>query len=498
MSYLSAHKIRSALIAVVAVGMVAAVPALMSSVPVKAQTGGSTSAALSTLNDLSEAFVKLSADASPAVVSIRVKKDFSGQLQPTNGPGIDPGDLFEHFFGPGFRGFRGPEAPAPGGVPIPYGEGTGFIVSADGYIVTNNHVVDSADVVEVTMDDGRQFDAEVIGADPQTEVALIKVDATNLPALPLGNSDDIRVGEWVVAIGSPFGLDRTVTSGIVSARGRGEVGIVDYADFIQTDAAINPGNSGGPLLNLKGEVIGMNTAIYSQSGGSMGIGFAIPVNMVRYVVDELREDGTVSRGFLGIGIQNLTPDLAQWFNVDESRGVLVASVVPDTPADRAGLKQDDVIVAYDGNPVVEAGSFRSHVATTPAGETADLTIVRDGKRITKKVTIGEMEGDGMTPSGATKPEAHGKTLGITIENLTGETARQLGLEGKTGVVIGQVSRGSAAAMAGLQPGMVITEVNRQPVHNVNEFRDAMEKADAGRGTLLRVEDQNGSRYVAIK
>ena len=498
MSYLNAHKIRSALIAVVAVGMIAAIPALMSSAPVTAQTDGSTTAALSTLNNLSQAFVKLSADASPAVVSIRVKKDFSRQMQPTNGPGMDPGDLFERFFGPGFRGYRGPESPAPGGEPVPYGEGTGFIISEDGYIVTNNHVVDGADVVEVKMADGREFDAKVVGTDPQTEVALIQVDAKNLPTLRLGNSDAINVGEWVVAIGCPFGLQHTVTTGIVSARGRGDVGIVDYADFIQTDAAINPGNSGGPLLNLNGEVIGMNTAILSQSGGSLGIGFAIPVNMVRYVVDELREDGTVSRGFLGIGIQSLTPDLAKWFNVGESQGVLVASVVPDTPADRAGLKKDDVIVAYNGNPVLEAGSFRSHVSTTPAGKSVDMTIVRDGKRMDKTVTIGEQEGNQVAPNGTVQPEAQGKKLGIAIENLTGETARQLGLENKSGVVIGEVARGSAAAMAGLQPGMLITEVNRQPVANVNEFREAMEKADAGRGTLLRVEDENGSRYVAIK
>jgi serine protease Do len=427
-----------------------------------------------------------------------VKKDLSRQLQPTQGPGMMPGDLFEHFFGPGFRGNRGPESPAPGGEPMPYGEGTGFIISADGYVVTNNHVVDGADVVEVKTDDGREFDAEVVGTDPQTEVALLKVEAANLPSLQFGDSDAIQVGEWVVAIGSPFGLQHTVTSGIVSARGRGNVGIVDYADFIQTDAAINPGNSGGPLLNLKGEVIGMNTAIYSRSGGNMGIGFAIPINMVRYVVDELREDGSVSRGFLGIGIQNLTPDLAEWFNVGEKRGVLVSSVVPDTPAARAGLEQDDVIVAYNGNPVVEAGSFRSHVSTTRAGETVDMTVIRDGKRMQKQVTIGEMEGNEATPSAAVQPEAQGKKLGIGIENLTSETAQRLGYENKVGVAINQVARGSAAAMAGLRPGMLITEVNRKPVANVNDFRDAIENGDKTRGTLLRVEDPNGSRYVTIK
>ncbi len=499
MSYLSAHKFKSALIAVVAIGLVAAVPSLISSAPVKAQTEGSTAAALSksNLNSLSDAFVKLSADASPAVVAIRVKKDFSRDVHPSSGP-IDPGDLFERFFGQGMPGMRGPSAPAPGGEPIPYGEGTGFIISPDGYIVTNNHVVDSADVVEVTLNDGRQFDAQVVGTDPQTEVALIKIDAKNLPSLPLGDSDAIKVGEWVVAIGSPFGLEETVSAGIVSARGRGEVGIVNYEDFIQTDAAINPGNSGGPLLDLNGEVIGMNTAILSRTGGSMGIGFAIPVNMVKYVVNQLRQNGTVSRGFLGIGIQNLTPDLAKWFNVNQSQGVLVASVVPDTPAAKAGLQKDDVIVAYDGNPVTEAGSFRSHIATTPAGKTVDLTIVRDGKKMDKEVTIGTMKDNEMTPSGKMQPEAHGHKLGIGIENLNGDIAQQLGYENKTGVVISEVARGSAAAMAGLQPGMLITEVNREPVANVEQFRAAMEKGSDNRGTLLRVEDENGSRYVAIK
>ncbi|MCL4693872.1 MAG: DegQ family serine endoprotease [Candidatus Hydrogenedentes bacterium] len=501
MSYLSTHKIKSALIAVVAVGLVAAVPSLMSSSPATAQVDGPSKEALSTLNNLSEAFVGLSAEASPAVVSIRVKKDMSRDMQPTQGPGMTPGDLFERFFGPGFQIPGGPDSPAPGGTPFAYGEGTGFIMSDDGYVVTNSHVVDGADVVEVRLDDGREFDAEVIGSDPQTEVALIKVEAKDLPTLKFGDSDAIQVGEWVVAIGSPFGLQHTVTAGIVSARGRGDVGIVDYADFIQTDAAINPGNSGGPLLNLNGEVIGMNTAILSRSGGNMGIGFAIPINMVRYVVDELREDGAVTRGFLGIGIQNLTPDLAEWFNVDESQGVLVASVVPDTPADRAGLKKDDVIVEYEGKPVVASGSFRSHVATTPAGEKVDLTIIRNGERMTKQVTIGEMEGDAMKSTGgaAVQAEAQGRKIGITIENLTNETAQRLGYENKSGVVIGQVVRGSAAAMAGLRPGMLITEVNRQPVQNVNDFRQAMDKGDEGRGTLLRVEDaEGGSRYVTIK
>jgi serine protease Do len=496
MRYLNSHKIKTALIAVVAVGLVAAVPNLMSTSPATAQVDGSTEDAISTLNNVSEAFVKLSADASPAVVSIRVKKEMSPQRHPTGG--LDPGNPLDHFFGPRSRGSRGPQMPAPGGEPILYGEGTGFVISADGYIVTNNHIVNGADVVEVSLDDGRSFDAEVIGTDPQTEVALIKVDATNLPSLRLGNSDAINVGEWVVAIGSPFGLQHSVTAGIISARGRGDVGIVDYADFIQTDAAINPGNSGGPLLNLQGEVIGMNTAILSRSGGSMGIGFAIPINMVRYVADELRDDGTVSRGFLGIGIQDLTPDLAQWFNINENQGVLVSTVVPDTPAERAGIEQDDIIVAYNGNPVAGAGSFRSHVSTTPSGETVDMTIFRDGKRVEKQVTIGEQEGEPLPPAASARPESQGEKIGIGIDELTGEAAQQLGYEGRSGVVISQVAQDSRAAMAGLRPGMLITEVNRQPVDSVNEFREAMEKSDETRGTLLRVEDPNGARYVTFK
>ncbi|MCC6488324.1 MAG: DegQ family serine endoprotease [Candidatus Hydrogenedentes bacterium] len=497
MKYVLKHIKSIVFLAIVAVGLAAGFPAVFSNPPAHAQDG--TAESIATLNNLSDAFVKISADSSAAVVSIRVKKDFNAGPRPIgNGQGLSPEDFFERFFGPGFRGYGGPDSPAPGGVPVPYGEGTGFVLSEDGYVVTNHHVIDGADEVEVRLPDGREFDAEVVGTDPQTEVALIKVDASGLPTLKLGDSNNVRVGEWVVAIGSPFGLSHTVTAGIVSARGRSEVGIVDYADFIQTDAAINPGNSGGPLLNLRGEVVGMNTAILSRSGGNMGIGFAIPINMVQYIVDQLRTDGKVSRGFLGIGIQNLTPELADWFKVPERQGVLIASVEPDSPAASAGLQRDDVIVALDGNPVTDAGSFRSHVATTKPGNNAELTIVRNGERITKPVTVGMLEGQQGAAAATGRPETGGGKLGISLQNLTDDVAQRLGYTGKSGVLIADVMPNSAAAMAGLEPGMLILEVNRKPVRNVEEFKSALAEGDSARGTLLLVSNGDGTRYVNVK
>lgn len=454
---------------------------------------------LAAAKQLSDVFSAIADKASPAVVSIQVEKEMRGQALPflRGGPGgMGGGDPFEFFFGPGFRGNRAPEGDDSEGAPVPFGEGTGFIISPDGYIMTNHHVAGEADRMTVKLADGREFEAKRIGSDPQTEIALIKIDAEGLPTLPLGDSDKLKVGEWVLAIGSPFGLSQTVTSGIISARGRSNVGIVDYGDFIQTDAAINPGNSGGPLLNLDAEVIGMNTAIFSKTGGSLGIGFAIPVNMIKYVEKELRENGSVKRGYLGVAIQNLTPDLAEWFDAVEGKGgVLVGEVSPDSPAAKAGLKMNDVITAFDGQPVDDAGSFRSHVSTTAPGARVKMTVVRDGKELEQEIEVGQKPSDGTM---VVSKQGGNIELGLNVQNVTDEVAQRLGFADLSGVVVTQVKPGSAAADAGLKPGVLIQEVNRNPIHNTQEFEAALKSDSEHKGVLFLVRDGEYSHYVALK
>ncbi len=451
--------------------------------------------------ELSDVFVSISEAASPAVVSIQIEKKMADSpLQFRGGPGgMSPEDFFEHFFGQGRRNQSNPRREPSRERSVPVGQGSGFIISEDGYIITNHHVVGDADKILVKLSDGREFTATIIGSDPQTEIGLIKVDAKGLPTLALGDSDTIRVGEWVLAIGNPFGLSHTVTSGIVSARGRSNVRIVDYADFIQTDAAINPGNSGGPLVNLDGEVIGVNTAIFSQSGGSMGIGFAIPINMVKYVEAQLREKGSVSRGFLGVVIQNITPDLAAWFNLAEGQnGVLISDVSPDSPAIEAGLQKDDIIIEFDGKPVSEAGSFRSLVSTTKPGQEIRVTVLREGNRVEKTVKIGTLQGEDLEVASTPQGGVEQKELGLTVENLTDDIAQRLGYEGQTGVVVSAVEPGSVAEAAGIEQGQLIQAVNRKPVSNVNEFKDIIGKIDKEKGALLSLKDGEFSRYVTLR
>ena len=452
--------------------------------------------AIGTVEALSDAFAQVVDRVSPAVVFITIEKKPEQMPAGFFDNGTDgPQGFFGFPFPPMFRGPHGRTFDRP----MQVGEGSGFIVSADGYILTNNHVAGDADRMTVKLSDGREFQAKLVGTDPQTEVALIKIDATDLPVVALGDSDTLRVGEWVLAIGSPFGLSHTVTSGIVSARGRGDVRIVDYADFIQTDAAINPGNSGGPLLDIRGNVIGMNTAIMSRSGGSDGVGFAIPINMVKYVADQLKNNGTVTRGFLGIGIQPLTPELAKYFGTKESNGILVSEVLPDSPAAKAGLQQDDVIVELNGQPVGDAGAFRSQIAMTPKGKDVGLTIARGGERINKSVSVGEKTSEELaseSPRGVEKRETQGK-LGIAIQPLTSDLAKQMGLDGKTGILVTEVAPGSPAMRAGIRGGDLITEVNRQPVKDLAEFQAAMKSSKNG-AALLRVQSEEGTRYVAVE
>ncbi|MCC6793650.1 MAG: DegQ family serine endoprotease [Candidatus Hydrogenedentes bacterium] len=451
--------------------------------------------AVAAVDALSNAFAQVVDTTSPAVVYITIEK----KLEMPAGFYDGDGNMPEGFFGfPMPRQFRAPRGQQQFDAPMRVGEGSGFIMSSDGYILTNNHVAGDADRLTVKLSDGRVFEAKVIGSDPATEVALIKIEATDLPVAKLGNSDALRVGEWVLAIGSPFGLNHTVTSGIVSARGRGDVRIVDYADFIQTDAAINPGNSGGPLLNIHGEVVGMNTAIMSRSGGSDGVGFAIPINMVKYVADQLKENGTVTRGFLGVGIQPLTPELAKYFDMKESTGILVSEVQPGSPADKAGLRRDDLILELNGQRVGDAGAFRSQIAMTPKGKDIELTIDRAGEQIKKSVSVGEKTSEELeqdSPRNAAKQESQGK-LGIGIQPLTSDLAKQFGYEGTTGVLVTQVAPGSPAMRAGIGEGDLITEVNREPVSNLSEFQKAMKSGKNGT-VLLRVQNEQGSRYTAV-
>jgi len=353
------------------------------------------------------------------------------------------------------------------------GQGSGFLVSADGYLLTNHHVVASAGRIVVVLRDGREFVAKVIGSDPKSDVALLKVEGKDLPYLKLGDSDAMRVGEWVVAIGNPFGLSSTVTAGIVSAKGRNSVGINDYENFIQTDAAINPGNSGGPLLNLRGEVIGINSAILSRSGANAGIGFAIPVNLAKRVQEQLRRNGKVVRGYLGVTIQELTPELAETFGT--RRGVLVADVAKGSPAERAGLQAGDVVVALGGDELKNIGALRNRVAALAPGAKAMFAVMRDGSRLEVEVTIGTR---------AERPST--MKLGFAVE------ARRDG----PGVRIKIVKPGSVAEAAGLRPGYVILKINREPVSSAEDFARLLQAAK-GR-ILLLVHDGRGVRWMVLK
>ena len=445
--------------------------------------------------ELSSAFTQITEQAGPAVVFIRVEKEMKGNSS-MRGFDLQIPDELRPFFNfprqsPPSRQDKDSDSDSG---PIPYGSGSGFIVDPNGYIITNNHVVADADRVKVKLNDGREFTAKVVGTDPHTEIAVIKIEATGLPTVPLGDSDSLKVGEWVLAIGSPFGLQHTVTAGIVSARGRGNVGITDYSDFIQTDAAINPGNSGGPLLNLNGQVVGMNTAIFSPTGAYSGVGFAIPVNMIKYISQQLRDKGSVSRGFLGLMIQDLTPELAKWFNVEQGKGVLVAEVKPGTPADKAGLKRDDLIVQMDGKPVTDSETFRSHVSTTPPGKELELAVLRSGQPTTVRVQVGTL-----APEEVAKAETKEGpvTLGIAVQNMTDQIAQQLGYTGEIGVVVAEVQPYSPAAMAGIKQGTLIKEVNRTTIHNTDEFQKAIRAAEKGKPILFLIREGDGTRYVAL-
>ena len=405
-------------------------------------------------------------------------------------------DMLRRFFGDQFdsrssrRTFRAPRQE---------GVGSGVIVSKDGYILTNNHVVDGADEVRVTLQDGREFTAKVIGRDPKTDVAVIRVDAKDLPVVPMADSDKVEVGDVVLAIGNPFGIGQTVTTGIVSATGRtGAIGL-DYEDFIQTDAAINPGNSGGALVDSDGRLIGINTAILSRSGGNQGIGFAIPANLARDVMEGLVKEGHVTRGYLGVMIQDVTPALAKEFKLKEPHGALVGDVTPDSPAAKAGLKSGDIIVEFDGKNVTDSHHLKLEVARVQPGHEAPIKVLRDGSTKSFEVTVREMPGtERLAKNDSTgKHDDEGTLNGVTVGDLDRNARQQFDLpQNVKGVVVTDVAQDSAAAEAGLRPGDVIQEINRKPVKTAEDAVKLTENTDS-KTTLLRVWRNGGSHFVVV-
>ena len=371
--------------------------------------------------------------------------------------------------------------------------GSGFIINRDGYILTNNHVIENADEIVVRTVDEKEYKAKVVGRDPKTDIAVIKIDdAKDLTAVTMGNSDDLRVGEWVMAIGNPFGLEHTVTAGIVSAKGR-FIGQGSYDNFIQTDAAINPGNSGGPLINLKGEVVGINTAIFSRSGGNIGIGFAIPVNVAKDLLPELEEKGRVTRGWLGVMIQKVTPDIAESLGLNQTKGALVADVMKDGPAQEAGIKVGDVIVEFDGHAIKESTELPMLVARTPVGKTVGLKVIRDKSTQSFSVKVGEFKEEETAVAGGKE-----QGFGLTVQPLTPEIADSLGLGSNVkGVVVSGVEPGSSADEAGIRRGDVILEVNREPVKDLPSYRNAL-KASKSKSVLFLVRRGDNTIFMALK
>ncbi len=446
---------------------------------------------IAVLRRMGKAFASIAEKASPAVVGIKATKVVKESEQLRDGGYADPfspfgEEFFERFRRRSPRRFQQPE-------PRQVAQGSGFIVTPDGYILTNNHMVGEAEEVIVTLGDGRKLKAKLIGADPETDVAVVKIDAENLPYVELANSDSLEVGEWVIAIGNPFGLSHSVTAGIVSAKGRNEIGVADYEDFIQTDAAINFGNSGGPLLNLDGKAVGISTALIGP-GGNVGIGLAIPINMAKAIYEQLKEGGKVVRGFLGVTIQDLQPGMGEFFSIENGKGAVVTNVMDGSAAQKAGIRADDIVVELEGEPVTSANELMSRVAMHKPGSEIKMAVMRDGKRKNFTVTLDKRPpgASAMAPSGADEAPAQ---LGVSVQNLTEELRERLGYENESGVVVTEVQSGSVAEEYGLEPGVLITEVNREPVRNARQFREALTKAQKGGKLLLRVVFEEGNRSL---
>jgi len=402
-------------------------------------------------------------------------------------------DFFQRFFG-------WPDMPGRSQQQPQYDEyhkeglGSGVVVSSDGHILTNNHVVINADDIRIKAGE-KTYEAKIVGSDEKTDLAVLKIEPEEpLKAATLGNSDDIRVGQWVLAIGHPFNLDHTVTAGIISAKGRNRMGIADYEDFLQTDAAINPGNSGGALVNLKGELIGINTAIASRNGQYSGVGFAIPINMVKNVMNQLIDFGKVVRGYIGIGIQDINSDLAKAFELDEAEGVLITQIMPETPAEKAGLRTGDVIIKMNGENIESASQFRNAIASTAPGTEIELTVIRDGKKKRVDLTLTELPSAEKTEPIAEKT-SETIELGIKLEPANEEALAQYGY--KKGLVVIAVQQGSPAAEVGIMPNDLLFEVNRQPVGSLDDYYKQLSKAKKDKPILLLIGRNGGMMYIAI-
>jgi len=459
--------------------------------PVQAQPAENNPPAVATQSGRAlPSFATLAAQASPSVVYIKVT---AVEKTTEEGPGFGPNP-----FGPGGPPFFGrPPFPGPPqGRERRQGSGSGFIIRKDGIIITNNHVVEDAKEIMVTLTDKREYKAKVLGRDPKTDLAVIKADIKgDLPVAELGDSDSLQVGDWVMAIGNPFGLNNTVTAGIVSAKGR-SIGAGPYDDFIQTDASINPGNSGGPLFNERGEVVGINSAIFSQSGGNIGIGFAIPINLAKKLVPELEEHGSITRGWLGVSIQKVTPELASSLGLADSRGALVAEVTGESPAAKSGMERGDVIVGFNGKKVEESSALPRLVAETAVGKTVPVEVVRNGKTKTLEVTIARMTEE--TAQAENSPEAAQKSKwGLALRELRPEERAELKLKDGEGVMFTGVLPDSPAAEASLQPGDVIVEVNKVPVGSVAALKKEAGKVEGDKPLLLLLRRENSNRYASL-
>ncbi|KAA3602234.1 MAG: DegQ family serine endoprotease [Candidatus Scalindua sp. SCAELEC01] len=449
----------------------------------------------SSATTLQESLALVAEYVKPSVVSLTTVKTFKHPARGFHGERRERGrDPFHDFYGKDFDRYRQkpPEREFKA-----QSLGSGVIVKVDGlngYILTNNHVVENMEELKVKLGDKREYDAVIIGTDPQTDLAVVKIEAENLIPVKMGDSDKMKPGQWAIAVGNPFGLSHTVSVGVISATGRSGVGIAQYEDFLQTDAAINPGNSGGPLVNIQGEMVGINTAIFTRTGGYQGIGFAIPVNMAKAVLRDLINTGKVTRGWLGVVIQNLDPSLAKQFDVDVTEGVLIGDVQDNSPAKEGGFKRGDIVIEYDNKEIGDLNQLRNMVAQTVVGKEVGIKVLRDGKEKILSVKIGEQPADmfafGQSPAG--------EDLGLTVQDLTEALADSMGYEGESGVLVSSVEPGSEAALADIKEGDLIKEANREKISNVKEFTAALKKIEKGEDILFLVQRGMHTRFVIIK
>lgn len=438
-------------------------------------------------------FTELVEQAAPGVVNIATTREVErGQFRGPQGQQIP--DIFRHFFGDQFPFPPGPGGPG-GGSEERHSLGSGFIISEDGYILTNAHVVDGADEIVVRFSDHRELEAELVGSDIKTDVALLKVDAENLPALTIGNSKELEVGEWVAAIGSPFGFDHSVTAGIVSAINR-TLPSGAYVPFIQTDVAINPGNSGGPLFNLEGEVVGINSQIFTRNGGFMGLSFAIPINVAMDVAEQLREDGSVDRGWLGVVIQPVSHDLAESFGLDGPRGALIAEVAPDSPASEAGLQAGDIILAVNDQEVDSSATLPRLIGRVDPGEEIELTVLRDGEQVSENVTVGDWPENGMFASGGSAADDAETRLGVAVSAMQDSELERLGLDG--GVRVMRVEPDGAAAEAGVRVGDIIVALDQQTIESPSHLAEVVGQIEGDSAVPMRIQRDGHSLFVALR